>query len=123
MHFILLLLVKNALCYDFIEMAIVHCVQTLIRFYFQSNKQFAKVIDTNVSSVVEFQRWWVLKCNSFFQESTCSKEIFLKQSCNKLWFVKKCRNCSFKVNFLCQKLTEFLQKNLFKNINLGHHFL
>ena len=42
-HFILLLLVKNALCYDFIEMAIVHCVQTLIHFYFQFNKQFAIV--------------------------------------------------------------------------------
>ena len=25
----------------------------------------------NISSVVEFQRWWVLKCKLFGQESTC----------------------------------------------------
>ena len=29
---------------------------------------------------------------------------FFKQSCNELWFIKKCRNCTFKANFLCQKL-------------------
>ena len=31
----------------------------------------------------------------------------------------------FQVNFLCQKLTEFFQKKkkIFKNINLGDHFL
>ena len=42
------------------------------------------------------------------QKSTWSKEIMLKQSCDELWFVKKCRNHTFKVNFLCQKSTEFL---------------
>ena len=66
----------------------------------------------NVSSVVEFQRWWVLKSMLFAQESTCSKEIVLKQSCNELWFVKKCRNRTFNVNFLFQKLTEFFQKKI-----------
>ena len=29
----------------------------------------------NISSVVEFQRWWVLKSKIFGQESTYSKEI------------------------------------------------
>ena len=49
---------------------------------------------------------------------------FLKQSCDELWFVKKCQNRSFKVNLLGQKLTDFFQKkNTFKNINLGDHFL
>ena len=76
----------------------------------------------NISSVVEFQRWWVLKSKSFTQESTCSKEIVLKQSCDELWFVKKCRNCTFKVNFLCQKSTDVVQKKSFKNIILGYHF-
>ena len=66
-------------------------------------------IKNNVSSVVEFKRWWVLKCKLFAQESTCSKEILLKQSYDELWFVKKCQNCTFKVNFLCQKSTEFFQ--------------
>ena len=39
----------------------------------------------NVSSVVEFQRWWVLKL--FAQESTCSKEILISTSLNHLWFL------------------------------------
>ena len=46
----------------------------------------------------------------FAQELTCSKEIVLKQSCDELGFVKKCQNCTFKVNFLCQKSMEIFQK-------------
>ena len=48
-------------------------------------------------------RFWhfLTNCNS-------SKD-FLKQYYDELWFVKKCQNCTFKVNFLCQKL-----KNIFK---------
>ena len=63
----------------------------------------------NVSSVVEFWRWWVLKCKIFAQESKCSKDFFKKKSYNELWFVKKCQNCTFKVNFLWQKSTDFFQ--------------
>ena len=52
------------------------------------------------------------------------KGYFLKQSYNELWFVKKCQNRTFKVNFGCQKVVEFFQKkNLSKNINLGDHYL
>jgi hypothetical protein len=29
-----------------------------------------------------------------------------RKSFDELWFVKKCQNLTFKVNFLCQKLTE-----------------
>ena len=32
---------------------------------------------SNISSVVEFQRWRVLKRKLFAQESTCSKEILI----------------------------------------------
>ena len=67
---------------------------------------------SNVNSVVEFKKWWVLKCNIFTQELTCSKEIVLKQSCDELWFVKKCQNCTFKVNFLCQKSTKNFEKKI-----------
>ena len=38
----------------------------------------------NVSSVVEFQRWWALKSKHFAQESTCSKEILISTSLNHL---------------------------------------
>ena len=50
-----------------------------------------------------------LKCKIFAQESTCSKEFFSKQSYDELSFVKKSRNCTFKVNFLGQK-SEFKKK-------------
>jgi len=33
-------------------------------------------------------------------------------SVDELWFIKKCQNCTFKVNFQCQKSTEFSQKKL-----------
>ena len=46
------------------------------------------------------------------------KGIFFKQSYNELWFVKKCQNCTFKVNFPCQKLTEFFQKKNYLRISI-----
>ena len=38
-------------------------------------------------------------------------------------FFFKCQNRTFKANFLCQKLMDFIQKKSLKNINLGDHFL
>ena len=40
-----------------------------------------------------------------------------KKTVDELWFVKKCQNRTFKVNFQCQKSTEFFQKKKksFKN--------
>ena len=52
----------------------------------------------NISSVVEFQRWWVLKSKLFGQEWTYSKKFALKKSFDELRFVKKCQNRTFKVN-------------------------
>ena len=38
--------------------------------------------------------------------------------------VKNCKILTFKVNFLCEKLSEsFRKKNSLKNINLGAHIL
>ena len=42
-------------------------------------------LSINVSLVVEFQRWWVLKSKIFAQESTCSKEILVPTTLNYLW--------------------------------------
>ena len=81
-------------------------------------------MDINVSSVVEFQRRWVLEIKIFGQESTYSKEIVVFYEYNELRFVKKCQNCTFKVDFLCQKPTEFFWVFFsLRNINLGNHFL
>jgi hypothetical protein len=46
----------------------------------------------NISSVVEFQRWWVIKSKLFGQESTYSKVKFSKKSVDELRFVKRCQN-------------------------------
>ena len=42
----------------------------------------AHVVGINVRSVVEFQRWWVLKSKIFGQESTYSKDFFLNPLMN-----------------------------------------
>ena len=58
-----------------------------------------------------------------------AQRIFLKQSYDELWFVKSCQNCTFKVNFLCQKSTEyqfrrpFFVKNFFFNLQFLNHFI
>ena len=70
----------------------------------------AHVMGINVRSVVEFQRWWVLKSKIFGQESTYSKDFF--KSVDELCFVKKCQNHTFKVNFRCQKSTDFCSKKI-----------
>ena len=47
------------------------------------------VLKVNISSVVEFQKWWVLKSKNFGQESTInSKKDFFKKSANEYQFVK-----------------------------------
>ena len=38
-----------------------------------------------------------------FKENQHAQMNFFRQSCDKLWFIKKCQNRTFKVNFLCQK--------------------
>ena len=42
------------------------------------------IVTFNISSVVEFQRWWVLKRKLFAQKSTCSKEILIPTTLNHL---------------------------------------
>ena len=75
----------------------------------------------NISSVVEFQRWWVLKSKIFGQESTYSKE-FLKIR----WWITVCQKVPklyFQSQFSMSKIDGIFskQKNSFKNINLGNH--
>ena len=54
---------------------------------------------------------WVLKSKIFGQESTQRK--FKKKAFDQLRFVNKCQNRTFKVNYQCQKSTEFFQKKKF----------
>ena len=41
----------------------------------------------DISSVVEFQRWWVLKSKIFGQEATYLMEILLRESFDELRFI------------------------------------
>ena len=50
------------------------------------------------------------------------KGNFLKQFYVELWFVKKCQNCTFKVNFLCQKSTELKKKICMKEYQFRRPF-
>ena len=77
----------------------------------------------NISSVVEFYRWWVLKSKVFLPRIN-----ILKGNCYILWielpFVKMCQNHTFKVDFLCQKSPEFFWFFFsLMNISLGHYIL
>ena len=63
----------------------------MLSFLLYLNIQFHKIFEPivfyiNISSVVEFQIWWVLKSKLFGQESTCSKEILIPTALNHLWF-------------------------------------
>ena len=49
-------------------------------FYFFALARETGDRNIDISSVVEFQRWWVLKSKLFAQESTCSKEILMPTS-------------------------------------------
>ena len=64
------------------------------------------LLNINVSSVVEFQRWWVLKSKTFAQESTCSKEILIPSTLNYLWSsvvgVVKVDYLDFPCEILCE---------------------
>ena len=50
-------------------------------------RKFHLGMQNNINSVVEFQRWWVLKSKLFAQKSTCSKEILISTSLKHLWFL------------------------------------
>ena len=68
-----------------------------ILFFFKINDAEGKtcLVSINISSVVEFQRWWVLESKLFAQKSTCSKEILIPTTLNHLWFSVDSKNQSF----------------------------
>ena len=78
----------------------------------------------NISSVVEFQKWWVLKSKLFGQESMCHQEKIFKKI---LWVMTVCQKVPksyFQSQFWMSKINRiFSKKKLSKNINLGNHYL
>ena len=59
---------------------------------------------TNISSVVEFQRWWVLKSKLFGQESTCHQGKIFKKI--------------LRVMTVCQKLGVILESKVVQKLSL-----
>ena len=58
----------------------------------------------SVSAVVEFQRWWVLKCKVFGQESTCHQGKIFKKFLG--------------VMTVCQKLGVILESKVVQKLSL-----
>ena len=68
---------------------------------FSSSDIWLLGLDINISSVVEFQRSWVLKSKILAQESKCSKEILIPTTLNYLWSSVVSKNQSFQSWFSC----------------------
>ena len=69
----------------------------------ESQKYFKKIY---LSSVMEFQRWWVLRSKLFGQESTChQKKIFKK---------------FLRVMTVCQKLGVILESKLVQKTSIEY---
>ena len=63
---------------------------------------------SNISSVVEFQRWWVIKSKLFGQESTYSKVFFFRYVDSS----KSAKIVFSKSNFDVKNQLNFFKKNL-----------
>merc|ERR1712051_874940 len=82
----------------------------------EKNLKTPKSIKCPVISV----RSWNFKDGGSLKASFLAKN----QYATKKKSLKKSHNCTFKVNFGCQKLIKFFQKKILsKNINLGDHYL
>ena len=58
----------------------------------------------NVSSVVEFQRWWVLKIKLFGQESTCHQGKIFKKFLRVMTVRQKVPKSYFQSQFWMSKI-------------------
>ena len=76
----------------------------------------------NISSVVEFQKWFVLKSKLFGQESTWHQGKIFKKILPVMTVCQKVPKLYFQSQFWMSKINLFFfKKKLSKNINLGDH--
>ena len=69
----------------------------------------------NISSVMEFQRWWVLKSKLFGQESTWHQGKIFKKILRVMTVCQKVPKSYFQSQFWMSKINRFFSK---KNIHL-----
>ena len=67
-----------------------------------------RYVITNISSVVQFHRWWVLKSKFFGQESTCHQGKSFKKF--------------LRVMTVCQKLGVILESKMVQKLSLEKSF-
>ena len=68
---------------------------------------------TNISSVVEFQRWWVLKSKLFGQESRCHQGKIFKKIVWVWTVCQKVPKSYFQSQFWMSKINRFFSKIFF----------
>ena len=73
-------------------------------------------INLNISSVVEFQRWWVLKSQLFDQESTCHQGKIFKQFLQVMTVRQKVPISYFQSQFWMSKMNRFKRKKNYLRI-------
>ena len=67
----------------------------------------------NISSVVEFQRWWVLKSKLFGQESTCHQGKIFKKFLRVMTVRQKVPKSYFQSQFWMSKINRIFSKKKF----------
>ena len=83
--------------------------QPFIHRYFNP-RLFNHVLFNNISSVVEFQRWWVLKCKLFGQESTYHQGKIFKKFLRVMTVCQKVPKSYFQSQFWMSKINRFFSK-------------
>ena len=68
---------------------------------------------TNISSVVEFQRWWVLKSKLFGQESTCHQGKIFKNFLRVMTVCQKVPKSYLQSQFWMSKINRIFSKKNF----------
>ena len=72
-----------------------------------------KLCIVNISSVTEFQRWWVLKSKLFCQESTWHQGKIFKKILRVMTVHQKVTKSYFQSQFWMSKINHFFSKKIF----------
>ena len=76
-------------------------------------KRSQKALTFNISSVVEFQRWWVLKSKLFGQESTCHQGKTFKKFLRVMTVRQKVPQWYFQSQFWMSNNDQIFSKKIF----------
>ena len=95
------------------------CRVSAAKIYVFNSSKIAKIspspsgLINNISSVVEFQRWWVLNSKLFGQESTCHQEKTFKKFLRVMTVCQKVPKLYFQSQFSMSKINPIFSKKEF----------